>query len=178
LKKVFNYLNATAEYKVHVKGDKKAVLCAASDASWDSMPASKSVSGYCINIGEFPVAWRTKKQPLVALSSCEAEVSAMCDVVRDLIPLRGLIAEIFPSHVSYPIVIETDSQSAIDLVRNGSNPRSRHFGRRVNYVNDELERGNIVLQFTPGKELRADMLTKSIPGSQLSQVCREDYGLY
>jgi hypothetical protein len=105
-------------------------------------------------------------------------VYALCELVRDLIPTRGLLAELAPCHVKYPIIVETDSQSAIALIRNGNHARSRHYGRYVNFVNDELTRGTIELRFTPGTLLRADMLTKTIPGSQLKEICKTEFALY
>jgi hypothetical protein len=178
LRRVLKYLSFTKHYTLHVRGDRNARLSAVSDASWNSLPGSKSVSGCVINIGKFPILWRTKRQPLVALSSCEAEVSAICDLVKDLIPIRGLIAEISPTLVSYPVVIETDSQSGIDLIRNGSSARSKHYALRLDFIREELNKGNIALVYRPGADLRADMLTKAITGPKLAQVSKDEYCLY
>src|SRR5207253_843461 len=122
--------------------------------------------------------WKTKRQPIVALSSCEAEVNAICDVVKDLLPMRGLVSEICPDLLKYPIEIFTDSKSAIDLARSGGNSRSKHFDRRLNFVRDEVARGNIELVYKPGNELKADVLTKNISGKKLREVMKKDFSLY
>ena len=45
------------------------------DASWASTGNRRSISGHCYAIGSNSslVSWKSKKQPIVALSSCEAE---------------------------------------------------------------------------------------------------------
>jgi hypothetical protein len=178
LKRILRYLKGTKHLTLHVTSSLDGVLSAAADASWDSTPGGKSVTGYCINIGPTMIAWKTKRQPNVALSSCEAEVNAICDVTQALMPIRGLVSELCPSLLVYPIVVKTDSKSAIDMVRTGGNARSRHFDRRFNFVKDEVMRGNIKLVHIPGTELVADVLTKNVSGKKLSSVMKESFALY
>src|SRR5207253_9791656 len=130
LKRVVRYLKGTANYALHAKGKPTDILNISVDASWHSAPDSKSVTGYVVRIGTFPIAWRTKRQPLVALSSRDAEISAMYSVC-------GLVSELAPQHLLYPIEILTDSQSEIDTIVAVGNTRSKHFLRSVNFVKDE-----------------------------------------
>jgi hypothetical protein len=178
LKRVARYLIATAHYSLHASGKPDDILTATSDASWDSDNQSRSVTGYVIRIGQFPLAWRSSRQKLVALSSCEAEVNALCDLVRDLIPIIGLLEELQPNKKVKPVTVETDSQSAIDLVIGGGNSRSRHFLRKVNFIKQEIDAGNVKLLYVPGVIIAADVLTKNVTGLRLQQVMRDEFALF
>src|SRR5207253_301839 len=160
LKRVIRYLKGTSTHALHAKGQKDDTLNASVDASWDSGCDSKAVTGYVIRVGVFPIAWRVKRQPLIALSSCEAEISALCDLATDLIPIQGLMSEIAPQHLKLPIEVKTDSKSAMDLVAGGGNARSRHFLRRINFVKQEVQAGNIKLIFVPSDQMIAYVMTK------------------
>ena len=45
---------------------------------------AKEITGWAYQIGNGTVAWKCKAQAIVALSSCEAELIAIDDAVREL----------------------------------------------------------------------------------------------
>jgi hypothetical protein len=178
LKRVAKYLISTAHCCLHAQATPDDKITGTADASWDSDKDSRSVSGYVIRIGRFPLAWRSTRQKLVALSSCEAEINAICDLVKDLIPIIGLYEELQPTMKVRPVTVETDSQSALDLIIGGGNTRSRHFFRKINFIKQEVEAGNVTLQHVPGTIIAADVLTKNVSGVRLQQVAKDDFSLY
>eukprot|EP00111_Clytia_hemisphaerica_P024515 TCONS_00072274-protein len=76
LKHVFRYVKGTVDYKLKFHKSKKGLrLNAFSDADWaSSTDDRRSITGYCTNLNEHgPIkSWKSKKQPSVALSTCEA----------------------------------------------------------------------------------------------------------
>eukprot|EP00965_Chrysotila_dentata_P012988 429000-Pleurochrysis_carterae.AAC.1 len=82
-----------------------------SDSDWATR---HSTSGYVFIYGQAAVSWASKKQPTVALSSCEAKIVAASEATKEAIYLRTLFAELgLPS--PQPTALSMDNMSAIDL---------------------------------------------------------------
>ena len=54
----------------------------------------KSQMGHILMLGGVPVSWSSKLQSKIALSTTEAEYSALLTVMKELIPLCCLIEEL------------------------------------------------------------------------------------
>jgi hypothetical protein len=151
------------------------MLCAQSDASWSTTADGKGFNSHLIKLWGSVIAWKTVKQKLTALSSAEAEIMALVQCIMDLIWIRGLLVEIgIPTAVDYPIKINTDSQAVINTVCSlGVSPRTKHYRRLVSFVKDEVDRGNVLLCYSEGKTLTADLLTKIFPGGVYKDRVKE-----
>ena len=71
---------------------------------------------FYLNVDSSPVSWKSKKQPTVALSSCEAEYMAL-----GLSTQEAIYLERFKDCLSLcqePLLLYSDSQSALDLIKN------------------------------------------------------------
>jgi hypothetical protein len=65
------------------------------DSDWTSCADDKkSTSGYYMFIGDNLVSWKSKKQPVVARSTAEAEYRAMTLSVAEMIWLRSILMEL------------------------------------------------------------------------------------
>ncbi|MCI30348.1 hypothetical protein A2U01_0051557, partial [Trifolium medium] len=74
---------------------KNCKLTGFTDASWcGDMEDKKSTVGYMFLIGNAPISWCSKKEQVVALSSCEAEYIAASMCATQAIWLRNLMEEI------------------------------------------------------------------------------------
>ena len=147
------------------------------DSDWaGDISTCKSTSGYLFLGAGAPIAWGSNKQPIVALSTCEAEYVAASDVAREVTWLRNLLAEIDPSGApatslpqshepNYipPMPMAMDNQGAIALATLGSqNRRTRHINVRYHYIRDCIESGTIAPHYTPTSEMLADGFTKAL----------------
>eukprot|EP00965_Chrysotila_dentata_P012615 416146-Pleurochrysis_carterae.AAC.2 len=62
-----------------------------SDSDW---AMRHSTSGYVFLYGQAAISWASKKQPTVALSSCEAEIIAASEATKEAVYLRALFSEL------------------------------------------------------------------------------------
>ena len=76
-KHVLRYLKGTVDYELCFrKTDEVLSLIAFSDSDWaSSVEDRRSTTGYCFSLTpQGPaISWKSRKQPTVALSTCEAE---------------------------------------------------------------------------------------------------------
>ena len=67
-------------------------VCAFADADWANDKGDrKSISGWVAKLNGDPVSWSSKKQRVVALSTCEAELYAESAAIQEVLWLRGLM---------------------------------------------------------------------------------------
>ena len=172
VKRVLRYLKGTKNLGIRFNRGEVGLLNGVADASWDVTPGCKSYSGYVVRLGSSLVIWKSKKQSVVSLSTCEAETGAIVDLVKELMWVRGLLTELgFGKCVNYPIKVYSDSQSAIEVINNSTTHcRTKHFRRFYAFVRHELRKRNLELLYVSGVENVADFLTKNVYGSQLSNV--------
>ena len=163
LKRVLRYIKGTRDFKlIYPKGSADS-LCGESDASWSVTRDGKGFSAYLVRVAGAITAWKSLKQKMVALSSAESELLAALEGVRELIWFRGLLTELKVGLVNYPIILYVDSQALISMITSfGLTARTKHFARKLCFVREEIEKGNIVLKYKPSEFLSVDVLTKNV----------------
>jgi len=89
-----------------------------SNANHDSNPIGrKSVTGFCIFLGDSLISWKSKKQSIIYQSSTEAEYHAMTSTTKEIIWLRWLLADMGVS-LSHHTSMYCDYQSFIQVAHN------------------------------------------------------------
>jgi hypothetical protein len=171
LKNVYRYLLGTKHLGLMFRYQCGVELSAESDASW----GVTSFSGYLVRVGGNPIIWKVKKQKMVAMSSCEAELIAMTECTKEVLWARGMLEELCcQADKLQCTVLETDSQSAITIIGTvGMHGRSRHYRRLVVYLQNLVGREEIILKFKDGKTLTSDLLTKPFNGKSLERRISE-----
>lgn len=77
----------------------------------------KSLSGYCIKLGESLISWKTKKQATVSRSWAESKYRAMVLTTYEIIWVRGLLQEI-GFNQEQPTPLFGDKKVAIQIAAN------------------------------------------------------------
>ncbi|XP_028109858.1 uncharacterized protein LOC114308472 [Camellia sinensis] len=111
--RILRYLKGTLFHGLHYFAQSSLQLHVFSDADWAGDPTDRRfTTGFCFFLGNSLIAWRSKKQTLVARSSTEAEYSALTDTTQELVWLRWLLFDMGVSH-SAATNLYCDNQSAI-----------------------------------------------------------------
>ena len=104
-----------------------------------------STSGNCFFFGNSCISWLSKKQPIVATSSCEAEYRAVFTATMECIWLRRLLMDLC-KEIDVGTHVLTDSQSALAIARNlVFHARTKHIEVHYHYVRERLHAGDIDL---------------------------------
>lgn len=133
------------------------------DASYANEVGFKSRSGYAFFVNGSLINWFSKKQPVVALSSTEAEIIAFSESVKESLCLRQLVSEL-NGQVKGTTVIAQDNQSAIAICLDPiQHARVKHMNVRQFFVRDHLANKEIKMIYCPTEEMIADIFTKALP---------------
>ena len=159
MKRIIRYLKGTTTKKLEYSASGPEEIHGYSDADWGGdADDRKSSTGYVFLVQGGAISWNVKKQPTVALSSCEAEYMAMSRTIQEAMWWSNLRSQFFELK---PIPVHCDNQSAISIANNGSyNPRTKHVSIRYHFVHDSLQHGVVKLSYTSTMEQPADGLTK------------------
>jgi hypothetical protein len=85
VKDIYRYLRGTTNYELCFQGTLES-LTGYTDASWgDNTSTRRSTSGYTFNLGSGAITWSSKRQPTVALSTCEAELMGQTQACKEAI---------------------------------------------------------------------------------------------
>eukprot|EP01018_Ginkgo_biloba_P029557 Gb_20738 [translate_table: standard] len=91
-KRILRYIRGTKDYGLQYKRTKNFRLIGYTDADWaGDIDDRKSTSGFNFNLGTTVIAWRTKKQPIISLSTTEAEYKVATITVCEAIWLRRIL---------------------------------------------------------------------------------------
>ena len=164
IKRIFRYIRGTLDYGLLFTYSDCFRLEGYCDADWAGcVETRKSVSGHIFKIGNCAISWRAKKQPIVALSSTEAEYVALCGAAQETVWLRNLLKDIGFDQGHATTLFE-DNQGAIALSKNPKDhPRTKHIDVKYHYVRETIDKNVVNLVYCPTADMVADILTKGLP---------------
>lgn len=112
------------------------------------MSSRKSTTGYVLLFNNCPVSWCSRKQPIIALSSTEAEYIACAESCKEMIFVKSLIEELLGTKLKTKLFV--DNTSAIKLIKNGQmNKHSKHIDVRYHFINEKINEKLFELEYCP-----------------------------
>ncbi|XP_075106757.1 secreted RxLR effector protein 161-like [Nicotiana tabacum] len=162
VKMILSYLKGTPDLCLWYPKGYSFDLVSYADADYAGFRVDrKSTSGTTHFLGSCLVSWGTKKQSSVALSTTETEYVAAASCCAQLLwiiqQLRdyGIFVDCVP--------IFCDNTSAINIAKNlCQHKRTQQIDIRNHFLRDNVEKGNISINFCKTKDQIADIFTKAL----------------
>ena len=163
VKRIFRYLKGTQDYALkftHSSSD--MILQGFVDADFANSPDRKSITGYTFLLSSCCIAWKTRKQPTISLSTVESEYIALAVATSECIWIKQFLSEL--GYDQRSTVIFEDNQGCIALAKNPIvKSRVKHVDIKYHFIRDMIHSKQIDLQFISTKNQCADIFTKALP---------------
>ena len=160
VKRLLRYIKATLSHTL-IYSPSDGVLRGYSDSDWaGDTDDRRSTTGFVTTLGSCPISWKTRKQPSVALSSCEAEYMALSDTTREMLYLRTFCLSLDLKQPEQNIVL-SDNQGAIALSKGHGvkHSRSKHIDIRYHFVREQT---TMLYKYVSSDNNLADIMTKPL----------------
>ena len=159
--RIIRYLKGTRTLGLTLGGKNLIHLVGYSDSNYaNCAETSHSVSGYCFNLGSGAISWMSKKQRVVADSSCYAEYIALHDSSHEVTFLCELLAGLHFG-TPLPMLIHCDNDMARRLAEDHvGHPNMKHIRVKFHHIHKLVDDGSVSLLHIRSVDNMADILTK------------------
>jgi len=163
VRRIIRYLLGSSNRGLFYLAGSPISLVAYSDADWAGCPDTRrSVTGWCMFLGDSLISWKSKKQDRVSKSSTKSEYRAMSAACSEIVWLRGLLAEM-GFHQTTPTLLHADNMSAIQIAMNPVfHERTKHIEVDCHSIREAVDAHVISLPHISTDLQIADVFTKSM----------------
>ena len=176
VKRLFRYIKSTRDKKLRLNDkNQSGKLSVYSDANWaEDKSDRKSNTGFICMLNGGTVSWCCRKQSVVALSSTEAEYIALTETCKEVVWLKELAKGFdIDAEVFRKVKLCTDNQSCMAIVKNENfSNRTKHIDARYHYIRSLVTDGKVYLEYVPTEVNIADLLTKPLGPTRISELMR------
>ncbi|XP_019435862.1 PREDICTED: uncharacterized protein LOC109342306 [Lupinus angustifolius] len=171
INRVLRYIKGTigqglfypSNYIIHLKGY--------TDSDWATCPDTRrSISGYCMFLGNSLVSWKAKKQNTASRSSSEVEYRALAIASCEVQWLTYLLNDF---HVIFktPALLYCDNDSARHIAANSVfHEKTKHIEIDCHVARERLQNNLFHLLPIPTSEQGVDLLTKALEPSTFNYL--------
>ena len=172
VKHLLAYLKGTQQHGI-VYGCTTDGLQGWCDADFAACTVSrKSRTGYIYSVAGGAIAWQSKLQATIALSTAEAEYTAASHAAKECTWI-GRIARLLGVHHDLPPVLRVDNQAAIKLaVAGGHSARTKHIDVAAMHIRSAVLRKVLLVEYIQSKDNVADMLTKPLAAENVQRLIK------
>ncbi len=177
LVRLMKYCNGTRKDKLVLSSENLHVIKWYVDSAFAVHPDFKSHTGAVMTYGGGMAQSISRKQKLNTRSSTEAELVGADDVATMI-----LWTKLFMEAQGYKIeknILYQDNKSIILLENNGkrsSSKRTRAFNIRYFFLTDQIEKGNLSIEYCPTTEMIGDFMSKPLQGKLFQKFKKQIMG--
>ncbi|GJR52735.1 hypothetical protein Tco_1403256 [Tanacetum coccineum] len=132
----------------------------------------RSTSGSAQFLGDKLVSWSSKKQKNTAISSTEAEYTALSGCCAQIIWMRSQLT--YYKFTFNKIPLYCDNKSVIALCCNNvQHSRAKHIDVRYHFIEEQVENGIVELYFVRTEYQLADIFTKPLPRERFNFLIKK-----
>ncbi|XXG87673.1 hypothetical protein AAC387_Pa11g2303 [Persea americana] len=162
-KRVLRYLKRTCDLGILYRkgGDEELIAYTDSEYAGD-LDDRRSTSGYVFMLNSGAVSWSSKKQPIVMLSTTEAEFVAAASCACQVVWMRRILKN---SNLIQgdDTTFFCDNSSTVELSKNPMlHGRSKHIDVRFHFLRELTKDGVVKLVHCHTQEQIADIMTKPL----------------
>ena len=165
LMRIIKYVIDTNNYTLchRVKYGEEAIIEGYCDSDYaGDKDTRRSVTGYAIYLNGCLIAWKSKSQRSVTLSSSEAEYVSISEIAQDLLFVKQNL-EFADRTIRYTIIVHVDNIGAIYMAKNGSSSnQTKHVNTRYHFVRELIEEGIMKIEFVKLENNNSDIFTKNL----------------
>ncbi|XP_048604674.1 secreted RxLR effector protein 161-like [Brassica napus] len=162
VKWILRYLRGTSDYGLMFGGEVQDSVIGFVDSYYGGeLDNSRSTTGYVFTLAGAPICWRSVQQPIVAMSTTEAEYMTLGEAAKEVVWVQGLVSKLGVDQEG--VQLHYDSQSALCLAKNQVyHGRTKHIRIRFHKIRELATSGEVLLEKVHTSENHADMLTKHV----------------
>lgn len=147
-KRVLRYLKETSNEGISYNNiiPKQECICYSDTDFAGDENERRSTSGYIADMNGVSVAWASRQQKIVTLSTYEAELVAASQAAQEVEWLRQMLATFYSIQEEKidSIKLNMDNQTAIQLsAKHAFHQRTKHVDIKYKYIRKVVESGNI-----------------------------------
>lgn len=174
VKKILRYVQGTQGLGIQYKCGEKTELTGFVDSDYaGDVDDRRSTSGFVFMLGGGAIAWASKKQPIVTLSTTEAEFVSAAYGACQAMWIRNVLEEIGFRQKEGTLMF-CDNSSTIKLSRNPVlHGRSKHIHVRYHFLRELVKEGTLRLDYCTTKDQIADIMTKAVKREVFEELREE-----
>ncbi|CAE7357873.1 unnamed protein product, partial [Symbiodinium sp. CCMP2456] len=166
--RLLDYLCETKGYRLKFVGTDKWTLDVYTDSSF-APSGGKSQGCAGVFFGGNAITWRSSRQQLMTLSTCESELLEAVDGILLGLSTKGLIQELCQEDL--PVNTLVDNTAAVTLLTTPSGSwRTRHLKLRYNWIKERMSTKEVLVSHVSGEFQHADLGTKPMTRDRMKHL--------